>query len=100
MLPFVPDPRWPPLATIPFDEAAAKLHQKAWADYVRTNVVETNSIGMKLVLVPAGRFMMGSPDGEPGHTPDANEHEVVISKPYFVGAEYEVTQRSTRRSTA
>ena len=46
---------------------------------------------MKLVLVPAGRFVMGSPDGEPGHSPDAIEHEVVITRPYYIGV-YEVTQ--------
>ena len=27
----------------------------------------TNSVGIKLKLIPAGRFMMGSPEKEPGH---------------------------------
>ena len=29
-------------------------------------MVETNSIGMKLVLIPAGEFQMGSPATEAG----------------------------------
>ena len=42
----------------------------------------TNSIGMKLVLIPKGKFMMGSPE---------SEHEVTISKDYYLGVT-EVTQ--------
>ncbi len=46
----------------------------------------TNSIGMAFVLIPAGKFMMGSPDTEPGHR--ANEkpvHEVVIGNAFYLG---------------
>lgn len=51
----------------------------------------TNSIDMKLVLVPAGKFVMGTPDMEPNHK--ANEaplHEVTISRPFYMGV-HEVT---------
>jgi formylglycine-generating enzyme required for sulfatase activity len=51
----------------------------------------TNSIGMKLVLIPKGTFMMGSPEIEEGHQKDENQHEVTISKGYYLGV-YEVTQ--------
>ncbi len=51
----------------------------------------TNSIGMKLVLIPAGTFTMGSPMEEVGRGPDETQHDVTISKPYYLGA-YEVTQ--------
>ncbi len=51
----------------------------------------TNSIGMKLVLVPKGTFMMGSPEIEEGHQKDENQHEVTISKDYYLGV-HEVTQ--------
>ncbi|NQT17481.1 MAG: serine/threonine protein kinase, partial [Planctomycetes bacterium] len=50
----------PPLAIAPFDEAQAKQHQKAWAEYLGVPVETTNSIGMKLVLIPPCEFMMGS----------------------------------------
>ena len=51
----------------------------------------TNSIGMKLVLVPKGTFMMGSPESEEGRQKDETQHEVTISKDYYLGV-YEVTQ--------
>ncbi len=52
----------------------------------------TNSIDMKLVLIPAGDFLMGSPDSEPGHQPNEGpQHKVTIPKPFYMGA-HEVTQ--------
>jgi uncharacterized protein (TIGR02996 family) len=61
-----------------------------------------NSIGMELVLVPPGRFQMGTPFSEPYHSPDEGPtHEVVITRPFYLGrfpvlqAEYEcVTKRN------
>lgn len=51
-----------------------------------------NSIGMKLALVPAGEFMMGSPKGEVGrHSDEGPVHRVRITRSFFIGA-YEVTQ--------
>ena len=52
----------------------------------------TNSIGMKLKLIPAGEFMMGSPASEKGHESDeAPRHKVRITKAYYMGVT-EVTQ--------
>ena len=51
----------------------------------------TNSIGMKLVLIHSGSFTMGSPVTELDREPFETEHEVKISKSYYLGA-YEVTQ--------
>jgi formylglycine-generating enzyme required for sulfatase activity len=51
----------------------------------------TNSIGMKLVLIPKGKFTMGSPESEEGRQKDETQHEVTISKDYYLGV-YEVTQ--------
>ena len=51
----------------------------------------TNSIGMKLVLIPKGTFMMGSPESEKGRNENETQHEVTISKDYYLGV-YEVTQ--------
>jgi formylglycine-generating enzyme required for sulfatase activity len=50
-----------------------------------------NSIGLKLVTIPAGEFEMGSPAGEPGHV--ANEspvHRVRITRAFEMGV-HEVT---------
>ena len=51
----------------------------------------TNSIGMKLVLIPKGTFMMGSPESEQGRFENETQHDVTISKDYYLGV-YEVTQ--------
>ncbi len=51
--------------------------------------VETNSIGMKLVLIPAGEFMMGSSDVPRGPL-ERPPHKVRITKPFYLG-QYEVT---------
>ena len=51
----------------------------------------TNSIGMKLVLIPKGTFMMGSPETEKGRQENETQHEVTISKDYYLGV-HEVTQ--------
>ena len=51
-----------------------------------------NKVTMKLVLIPAGKFMMGSPETEKGReSNEGPQHEVNISKPFFLGV-YEVTQ--------
>jgi len=47
----------------------------------------TNSIGMKLVLIPSGEFMMGSADYFNNEKP---VHRVRITKPFYLGA-HEVT---------
>jgi formylglycine-generating enzyme required for sulfatase activity len=56
----------------------------------------TNSIGMKLVLIPAGKFLMGSPATEKERDPQEVQHEVEITKPFYLGA-YEVTQAQYAR---
>jgi formylglycine-generating enzyme required for sulfatase activity len=54
--------------------------------------VFTNSIGMKLAWIPAGKFLMGSPTDEEGRWQDEGpQHEVEITQPFYMGV-YEVTQ--------
>lgn len=51
-----------------------------------------NSIGMELVLIPSGSFMMGAPDNEKDSAQDERpQHQVTISKDFYLG-KYEVTQ--------
>jgi formylglycine-generating enzyme required for sulfatase activity len=80
----------PELLVNPFDEVAAKESQKKWSAYLQSPVELTNSIGMKLILVPAGDFMMGSDDQRlPENARPV--HRVRINKPLYFGV-YEVTQ--------
>ncbi len=51
----------------------------------------TNSIGMKLALIPTGKFRMGSPRSEAERESEESQHEVTITKPFYMGV-YEVTQ--------
>ena len=46
----------------------------------------TNSVGMAFRLVPAGKFLMGAPDDEPGwNKHEAPVHGVLITKPFYLG---------------
>lgn len=49
-------------------------------------------MSLKLVCIPAGKFMMGSPESEKDRNPNEGpQHEVTISKPFYMGI-YPVTQ--------
>ena len=105
-----PESRSPPRAIAPFDEKTAKQHQAAWAAHLSVPVVQTNTIGMKLVLIPPGEFNMGSTpeevaeliaEGRRQKTHDwhlsrvaseAPRHRVQITKPFYLGL-CEVTQK-------
>ena len=50
----------------------------------------TNSIGMKLQLLPAGTFVMGSGSVE-AFGVEKPAHQVTLTKPFYIGV-YEVTQ--------
>ena len=50
-----------------------------------------NGVEIKLALIPAGKFWMGSPTGETDRGDDEEQHEVEISRPFYLGI-HEVTQ--------
>lgn len=52
----------PAPAKAPFDAATARALQEAWAKHLGTPVELTNRVGMRLVLIPPGEFLMGSSD--------------------------------------
>jgi sulfatase modifying factor 1 len=49
-----------------------------------------NSLGMDLLLVPRGKFLMGSPKGEEDRLDEEIPHEVEITRPFYLG-KHEVT---------
>jgi formylglycine-generating enzyme required for sulfatase activity len=90
-LPFQPNEGWqsaaslerPPNAVVP--SPSAQPHEII------------NSIGMKLVLIPAGEFMMGSPQEEKDRSNvEGPQHRVRITKPFYLGI-HEVTVGQFRR---
>ena len=48
-------------------------------------------IKVNMVLIPAGKFKMGSPANEKGRNNDETQHDVTLTKPFYMG-KYEVTQ--------
>jgi formylglycine-generating enzyme required for sulfatase activity len=74
------------------------LHGDIAGDFVlgvRRTVI-TNTLGMKLTLIPAGEFQMGSPTSEKDRNGDETRHQVKITKPFYLGV-YEVTQAQYER---
>jgi formylglycine-generating enzyme required for sulfatase activity len=66
----------PPIVSPPFDEKKAAELRRQWAKDFGLETDFTNSIGMKLVLIPGGRFDMG---------PNGSKRRVTITKPYHLG---------------
>jgi hypothetical protein len=52
----------------------------------------------KLVLrrIPVGTFMMGSPESELGRSTNETQHQVTLTKPYYIGV-FELTQKQWER---
>ena len=79
-------------------EGARKQRQAAESLGVPVNTTLNlgRGVKMKLTLIPAGKFQMGSPETEDGRKDDEGpQHEVTISKPFYMGA-CEVTQAQWR----
>jgi formylglycine-generating enzyme required for sulfatase activity/serine/threonine protein kinase/FKBP-type peptidyl-prolyl cis-trans isomerase len=98
----------PQLLVAPFDEAAAKKGQETWAAHLHSPVEITNKIEMKMTLIPAGRFAMGSAETaeqlmkvfpyakKEWLTGERPVHRVTISQPFYLG-NYEVTKGQFRK---
>ena len=65
------------------------------AQEVKPGKVEVIELGkdvkLEMVLIPAGKFKMGSPKKEKDRSDDETQHEVTLTKPFYMG-KYEVTQ--------
>ena len=83
------------LLVTPFTEAKAKEAQKEVAKSLQKEVEEKADLGkgvnLEMVLIPAGKFKMGSPASEKGRRDNEKQYEVTITKPFYIG-KYEVTQ--------
>lgn len=100
----------PQLVRVPFDEQQARDGQRQWAAHLSEDVTVTNSLGMKMVLVPPGEFRQGASrrdleaiEGEIEQDPsvagggkkwsidhivpnEGPDHAVRISRPYRIAA--------------
>ncbi|HWA97405.1 MAG TPA: SUMF1/EgtB/PvdO family nonheme iron enzyme [Pirellulales bacterium] len=98
------DSKAPPPAVAPFDATQAHAHQVAWSQYLGVPVKRKNSIGMAMMLIPPGEFLMGSTpeqidyqrsrpsdDDEKRQDPatlssEGPQHRVTLTKPFLIGA--------------
>ncbi len=87
----VPRPERVQLAGWPFATGVAEQRQAALGRREMT-VELADGVNMKLVLIPAGEFVMGDPAGDPDEYPLA---AVFIKKPFWIGA-LEVTNEQFR----
>jgi len=67
--------------SLTFDKKEAEQSKESWARYLGVPVDTTNSVSMKLILVPPGDYFMGPFKG----------HHVRITRPLYFGV-YEVTR--------
>jgi uncharacterized protein (TIGR02996 family) len=82
-------PRTTPLLS-PCAESA-RARQLLEAGVKPVSVELTNSIGMRFMLVLPGAFLMGSPEDEEGRYDNEAQHEVTITRPFWLGV-FPVTQ--------
>ncbi len=77
------------------EPSAVKAAQQAWAKYLGRKVEEEDEVApgvkMAFMLIPPGKFVMGSPPDEKDRKDDETQHTVTITKPFYL-AKYTVTQ--------
>jgi len=89
----VPQRPFPPASRAPIEPPTVSPPGEA----AQADEVITNSIGMKIVLIPAGEFMMGSPESDPNAGDDEKPRHVVrIKRPFYLGI-YPLTQEQYER---
>ncbi|MCC6863102.1 MAG: SUMF1/EgtB/PvdO family nonheme iron enzyme [Bryobacterales bacterium] len=93
--PIVPRPADPPKTSLsaiagwPFDAAAARKLQRSASGAPERSFDLGSGVRLDLVLVPAGSFIMGDPEGPP----DSGTPSVVrIDRPFYIGR-FEITNR-------
>ena len=72
--------------------AAAAILSACRKDQSPDQRVTDPTTGIELVLLPAGEFIMGSPEDEAGREPQEAEHGVRLTNPFYLGVT-EVTQQ-------
>jgi formylglycine-generating enzyme required for sulfatase activity len=75
-----------------FEQPKASASQVAEVKALKAGQWTVPITAMKMALIPAGTFVMGSPKGERYRSESEVQRKVRISKPFYMGT-YEVTQR-------
>jgi formylglycine-generating enzyme required for sulfatase activity len=79
----IADPASSPPVTVP---SSVDAKQPQTRDERGLSLELGNKVSMNFALIPAGTFMMGSPESEDKRRPDEGpQHEVTISQPFYIG---------------
>jgi formylglycine-generating enzyme required for sulfatase activity len=70
----------------------AREYREEWGRRLERPLAATNSLGMKLMLIPPGEFVMGSPPTEQGRQSGEKQHGVKLTKAFYMAAT-EVSQK-------
>ncbi|HEX4071223.1 MAG TPA: SUMF1/EgtB/PvdO family nonheme iron enzyme, partial [Planctomycetaceae bacterium] len=82
----------PASLSAPFDEPAAQTARRQWSDYLKQPGEITNTLGMKLMLIPPGEFQMGAWEASrTAKNQEKPQHTVKITQPFYMDA-HEVTR--------
>ena len=74
---------------IPQGSTGNKTYTANWGEILTFNL--PNDVTLVMHKIPAGVFIMGSPPDEPGRSNNENQHQVTLTKAFYIGR-YEVTQ--------
>jgi formylglycine-generating enzyme required for sulfatase activity len=68
-------------ADLYYDSVVVQMMQESLPSQPETF---TNSLGMTFNLIPAGTFMMGSPENELGRGSDETQHQVTLTRSFYM----------------
>ena len=81
------------LSNVPEPKVKLSFSELPDAKVKNLTVILNDSVEIEMILVESGTFMMGSPESEPGRFADETQHEVTISKPYYLAATAMTTEQ-------
>ena len=72
-------------------DAKGKIVKRIKGEAVQQSIDLGNGVNLEMVLIPAGTFLMGSPENEEGRSDDESPQHRVTVAPFYMG-KYSVTQ--------
>ena len=81
------------LSNVPEPKVKVSFSKRPDAMVKNLTVLLNDSVEIEMILVEAGTFMMGSPEAESGRFADEAQHEVTLSKPYYLAATEMTTEQ-------
>jgi len=75
----------PTILTTPVAPLVSPQPEQPQAPAVFQDRLKDGSLGPKMVALPKGDFLMGSPETEPERSSDEKQHRVEIAKPFAIG---------------